>query len=109
MNFKKILVSISMFVSVSANAGLVTLPTQSITGIRAEGNVALIGFSSPASVGSGCGHRVWVALNDEVGRAKYSLALAAFASGLQVSVRADNAESSKIYTECKMYDMVVSK
>ena len=100
-----------MFVVFSSNvyAGLVSYSKQQITSIRAEGNVALLDFNIAPDSSSGCEDRVWIALDNEVSRAKYSLALTAFMSGKEVSVRAYDTESLKIFTECKMYDIVVSK
>lgn len=105
--FKKYIFLALLAFSGAASAELVSLPTQKIAGIRGEGSVALLSFKTPFPSGSGCQTRTWIPLSDDFGKAKFSMALTAFAAGKDVMIRAHNDESTKVYSECKIYDIVI--
>jgi hypothetical protein len=86
-----------------------TVPKQEIANVRVEGSYGFIGFSNAVPSGSTCkGNRVWINLNEEVGRVKYSTALTAFASGKQVILRSFS-NASVVFGACELYDIYVLK
>ncbi|CCN34330.1 exported hypothetical protein [Vibrio nigripulchritudo SO65] len=102
---KLVLLSILAF-SCQSMAAIVSVPSQKISNLRIEGVAGFIGLNNAFESSSNCGGRVWINLNEEIGRLKYSTAMMAFASGKVVSIRADN-EAARVFNECQLYDIVV--
>jgi hypothetical protein len=71
-------------------------------------DVAILSFSEPFEQGSGCKDKVWIPLNTEIDRAKYSLALMAYFARKTVTIRAFNEPANRLAAECLLYDMIVS-
>ncbi len=83
---------------------------QEISNLRVEHSYGFIGFNVAFSGSMTCsGNRVWINLNDEVGRVKYSTALMAFASGKKVVLRALPSSSGLVFGACQLHDIYVTK
>ncbi|WP_104403441.1 hypothetical protein [Vibrio penaeicida] len=103
---KKLVLLLSLIFSYQSIAAVVAVPNQKISNLRIEGVAGFIGLNTAFEPSSNCGGRVWINLNEEIGRLKYSTAMMAFASGKIVSIRANN-EGARIFNECQLYDIVV--
>jgi hypothetical protein len=107
---KKTIVSLAFtLLSLPSFATVESVPKQKITNVRVEGSAGFIGFHTGFLGSSTCGgNRVWIDINDEIGRIKYSTALMAFASGKEVIIRADTSSVYLRYGACKLYDIYVT-
>jgi len=107
MNKKLSVILAALFMPILSSAEIVSVATQNLPSVRVEGNAAFLYLETPFdSTVSNCGGRVWINLNDEVGRVKYSTALMAFASSKAVNIRANSA-APKMFGACELYDIVV--
>ena len=52
---------------------------------------------------------MWININDEVGRVKYSTVLMAFAAGKKVALRAHPSSHGLAFGACQLYDIYVTK
>ena len=89
-----------------AHAGLLATSSQ-VANLRIEGTYGFIGLSQPLAQSQGCGsgERVWVDMNNPIGRATYASAMMAYAMKLPVNIRAYE-ESAKVFGACQLYDIV---
>lgn len=77
-----------------------------VANLRIEGTAGFIGLSQPFAQPHGCGGgtRVWVDMNNPIGRATYASAMMAYAMKQPVTVRAFE-DSAKVFGECQLYDI----
>lgn len=89
-----------------ASAALLATSSQ-VANLRIEGTYGFIGLSQPLAQSQGCGsgERVWVDMNNPIGRATYASAMMAYAMKLPVNIRAYE-ESAKVFGACQLYDIV---
>jgi hypothetical protein len=106
MRLKVLFLSLLAVVSY-AKADVINAPTQKITSLRVEGSVAFVGFGTPFAETTGCaGSRIWIDLNDPIGRFKYGTAMLAYSTSKKVTIRA-NADAQKVFNAYRIYDIVV--
>ena len=88
-----------------ASAALLATASQ-VANLRIEGSAGFIGMTQPFTQPHGCGSgtRVWVDMNNPIGRAAYASAMMAYAMKLPVTIRAFE-DSGKVFGECQLYDI----
>ncbi len=107
---KKIIICATFTIISFQSFAVESVPQQEITNLRVEGTSGFIGFESGFTGSSTCsGTRVYINLQDEVGRIKYSTALMAFAAGKKVALRALPSSSGLVYGACQLHDIYVTK
>ncbi len=109
--FNKVIVSLLFTVFSLSSFALEPVPNQKISSIEIEVSKAFIGFDADFPAGSTCsGKRIWVGLDDEVGRVIYSTALMAFAADKTVMMQAHpSSAGTAVLGACKLYDIYVAK
>lgn len=77
-----------------------------VANLRIEGTAGFIGMAQPFAQPHGCGGcvRVWVDMNNPIGRATYASAMMAYAMKLPATIRAFE-DSAKVFGECQLYDI----
>ena len=84
--------------------------TAKIAHVRVEATYGFITMEGVLPWGSrlGCStSRVWLDLQDEIDKIKYSSALAAMLAGKTVFIRAVDAPNNTVFGACKLNDIVV--
>lgn len=108
--FKKLIISLTFTILSLPSFAVENVPHQEITNLRVEGSAAFVGFETGFAGSSTCsGTRVWININDEVGRVKYSTVLMAFAAGKKVALRAHPSSHGLVFGACQLYDIYVTK
>ena len=109
--YKNVILSLFFTVFSLSSFAVENVPNQKITNIKIEVSKGFIGFDADFPAGSTCsGKRIWVGLDDEVGRAIYSTALMAFAADKTVMMLAHpSSAGTAVLGACKLYDIYVVK